>query len=53
MNAAIEVMNHPGGRHGFDVLDPDARSLEIIEHAFAFIKSHLAAPATQFQANSR
>jgi acetyl esterase/lipase len=52
-NATIEVMNHPGGRHGFDVLNPDTRSREIIEHAFAFLKSHLAVPVTQFQANNR
>lgn len=41
-NASIEVMNHPNGRHGFDILDPDARSREIIARAFEFLKTHLA-----------
>ena len=41
-NANIEVMNHPNGRHGFDILDPDARSREIIARAFEFLKAHLA-----------
>jgi hypothetical protein len=42
-NADIEVMNHPNGRHGFDILDPDARFREIIARAFAFLKTHLTA----------
>jgi acetyl esterase/lipase len=42
-NALLEVMNHPGGRHGFDVLDPDARSREIIARAFEFLGEHLDA----------
>jgi acetyl esterase/lipase len=41
-NAIIDVMNHPSGRHGFDILDPDARSREIIARAFEFLKTHLA-----------
>jgi acetyl esterase/lipase len=39
-NAAIDLLNHPEGRHGFDVLDDDARSREIIERTIAFIKAH-------------
>ena len=42
-NADIEIMNHPEGRHGFDVLDDDARTREIIARAFAFLKTRLAA----------
>jgi len=41
-NALIDVMNHPEGRHGFDLLDPDARSREIIARALEFLKAHLA-----------
>jgi dienelactone hydrolase len=41
-NADIEVMNHAQGRHGFDVLNDDARSREIIARAFEFLKMHLA-----------
>ena len=41
-NASVEVMNHPAGRHGFDILDADARSREIIARAFAFLKTQLA-----------
>jgi len=42
-NLSVEVMNHPNGRHAFDVLDPVDRSREIIARALAFLKSHLAA----------
>jgi dienelactone hydrolase len=42
-NATIEVMNHPNGRHAFDILDADARSREIVARAFEFLKTHLAA----------
>jgi acetyl esterase/lipase len=41
LNEMIEVMNHPGGRHGFDILDDDARSREVIARALEFIKAHL------------
>jgi hypothetical protein len=41
-NADIEVLNHAEGRHGFDVLNDDARSREIIVRAFEFLKTHLA-----------
>lgn len=42
-NLSIEVLNHPTGRHGFDTLDPDDRSREIIRRALEFLKAHLAA----------
>ena len=37
-NAPLELMNHPRGRHGFDILDDDARSREIIARAVAFVQ---------------
>jgi len=39
-NATIDVSNHPKGHHGFDILDDDERSREIIGRTIAFIKSH-------------
>jgi acetyl esterase/lipase len=41
LNETIEVMNHLGGRHGFDILDDDDRSREIIARALEFIKAHI------------
>jgi acetyl esterase/lipase len=40
-NLSIEMMNHPDGHHGFDLLDADARSREIIQRALEFIKARL------------
>lgn len=40
-NAAVTVVNHPRGVHGFDVLTDDERSREIIRGALAFMKTHL------------
>jgi len=41
VNAGIDVMNHPRGRHGFDFLDDDARSREIISRAVEFLRLRL------------
>ena len=41
-NLSIEVLNHPTGRHGFDILDPNDRSREIIRHAIDFLNAHVA-----------
>jgi acetyl esterase/lipase len=41
-NAMIDVMNHPTGRHGFDIIDSDERSREIIRHALEFLRFHVA-----------
>jgi predicted ester cyclase len=41
LNATVEVMNHPAGRHGFDILDGNDRSREIIARALEFIKTHI------------
>lgn len=43
-NAALELMTHPIGRHGFDVLDDDDRSREIIARTLDFLKHHLPRP---------
>ena len=40
-NAPLEVMNHPTGRHGFDILDDNDRSREIIARAVAFAQVHV------------
>lgn len=40
-NAALTVMNHPQGAHGFDNSNDDERSREIIQAAIAFMKLHL------------
>lgn len=40
-NAPLDLMNHPAGRHGFDILDDDNRSREIIARTVEFLKSHL------------
>lgn len=41
-NVSIEVMNHAEGRHGFDILDDDDRSREILLRTLAFLKTRLA-----------
>lgn len=40
-NVPIDLMTHPNGQHGFDILDDDARSREIIERTIAFLRRHL------------
>jgi acetyl esterase/lipase len=40
-NLPVDVMNHPTGRHGFDVLDADARSREIIGRTLEFLTHYL------------
>jgi acetyl esterase/lipase len=42
-NAPIDVMNHAAGRHGFDILDDDARSREIIARTVEFLRARLLA----------
>jgi acetyl esterase/lipase len=41
-NLLVEVMNHPSGRHGFDILDDSDRSREIIRRALDFLKIRLS-----------
>jgi acetyl esterase/lipase len=40
-NAALEIITHPGGHHGFDILDDDERSRVIIQRTLLFLKTHL------------
>ena len=40
-NDYLDVLNHPQGHHGFDVLDHNARSRDIIARAMAFAGEHL------------
>jgi acetyl esterase/lipase len=40
--ATLDLLNHPEGRHGFDILDDDGRSKQIIRHTLEFLKDHLA-----------
>jgi acetyl esterase/lipase len=40
--ARLDLLNHPDGRHGFDILDDDARTAEIIRRTLAFLEDHLA-----------
>jgi acetyl esterase/lipase len=40
-NVSLDLANHPEGQHGFDVLDDDERSHEIIGRAIAFAKERL------------
>jgi dienelactone hydrolase len=40
-NATLDVMSHPAGRHGFDVLDDNERSRAIIRHTLEFMQAYL------------
>ena len=42
-NASLDFANHASGQHGFDILDDDERSREIIARAMAFAQARLAA----------
>jgi acetyl esterase/lipase len=42
-NVTLDVANHAGGHHGFDIYDDDARAREIIARAFDFLKAHIGA----------
>ena len=41
VNAAVALMNHPRGEHGFDNQNDDSRTREIIRAAIAFLEAHL------------
>jgi acetyl esterase/lipase len=41
-DATLDVLNHPNGRHGFDILDDDARSRQIIRRTLEFLRDQLA-----------
>ena len=40
--ATLDLLNHPEGRHGFDILDDDARSKQIIISTIRYLGDHLA-----------
>lgn len=40
-NASLELLTHPEGQHGFDILDDDERSREIIARTLDFLKRRL------------
>jgi acetyl esterase/lipase len=40
-NASLDLLNHPAGRHAFDILDDDARSREIIARTIEFLRARL------------
>jgi len=40
-NARLDLLNHAEGRHGFDILDDDARSREIVGRTLEFLKARL------------
>jgi acetyl esterase/lipase len=46
MNIDIEIANHPGGVHGFDVFNDDRRTREILEDTISFIKRNIYAERT-------
>ena len=39
--ATLDLLNHPDGRHGFDILDDDPRSKGIIRRTLAFLEERL------------
>jgi len=43
LNLPVELLTQPEGRHGFDILDDEARSREIVARTLAFLKSNLSA----------
>lgn len=40
-NASLDVLNHSRGQHGFDVLDDEARSRDVIARAITFVQAQL------------
>jgi acetyl esterase/lipase len=46
--ATVDLLTHPGGQHGFDVLDNDDRSREIVARTLDFMRWHLLGPSSRF-----
>ncbi|HZS04345.1 MAG TPA: hypothetical protein VFD58_05875 [Blastocatellia bacterium] len=40
-NLTIDLANHAGGHHGFDIEDDNDRSREIIKRTLEFIRAHI------------
>jgi acetyl esterase/lipase len=45
LNGDINLLNHPLGRHGFDVYDDNEQTRDVIAASVAFLKSRLDRPA--------
>ncbi len=45
LNGDINLLDHPLGRHGFDILDDNDQSRDVIAATVAFLKSRLGRPA--------
>ncbi|HVT17306.1 MAG TPA: hypothetical protein VHQ90_14150 [Thermoanaerobaculia bacterium] len=41
-NAPLDLLNHPSGRHGFDILDDHPRTHEILARTVEFVRTHTA-----------
>ncbi len=41
--ATLDLLTHPHGRHGFDILDDDARSRQVIQRTIGFLRDALLA----------
>jgi hypothetical protein len=41
-NAPLTLLNYPGGHHGFDLIDDNDATREVIERTFQFLKSTLS-----------
>jgi acetyl esterase/lipase len=39
--ATLDLLNHPQGRHGFDILDPDERTKAILRRTLDFLRAAL------------
>jgi acetyl esterase/lipase len=40
----LDLLTHPNGQHGFDILDDDARSRTVIRRTLAFLRENLIGP---------
>jgi acetyl esterase/lipase len=40
--ATLDLLSHPDGRHGFDILDDDVRSRQVIRRTLEFLQDQLA-----------
>lgn len=49
-NVPITLLNYSGGHHGFDVIDNNGATREVVEQTFAFLKSALS---REYQAGLR
>jgi hypothetical protein len=38
----LDLLTHPEGRHGFDILDDDERTRAILRHTVEFLRGRLA-----------